>query len=192
VTQDDLLYFIGSVSGPWPSPPSSATTGRPAGPWASTPPPTTAGSGSWTITDRDPAAPRTPATRRANQTSMLVEQLIAAFALGLLASGPVRNRRQVGPPQLGRDHPVDQWCGGCQVATASRLGPTTRTWSPATPLYPSRAAPSPPERHLDVHHPGQLVQLDCSVSGGLPAPTAPCGRTPPSTWSRPTPSCHAG
>jgi transposase InsO family protein len=36
----------------------------------------------------------------------------------------------------------------------------------AAPPAPERPAP-PPERHLDVHHPGQLVQLDCFCIGHL-------------------------
>ena len=36
----------------------------------------------------------------------------------------------------------------------------------AAPPAPERPAP-PPERHLDVHHPGQLVQLDCFCIGRL-------------------------
>jgi hypothetical protein len=40
-------------------------------------------------------------------------------------------------------------------------------WWPATRLRLSPSGPPPPERHLDVEHPGQLVQLDCFCIGRL-------------------------
>jgi hypothetical protein len=54
-----------------------------------------------------PRERRTP--RMANQTSVLVEQRVVAFALGHPGFGPARIAAELRPTQVGRDQPVDQW-----------------------------------------------------------------------------------
>jgi hypothetical protein len=125
--------------------------------------------------------------RMANQTRVLVEQRVVAFALGHPGFG-----RPGSPPSSpgprGWDRAVDQR----GLAGAARPRPE----HPRQALRAGRwrcgatgatATEPAPERHLDVDHPGQLVQLDCFASAGCRGPRGPCGRTPPSTWPRPTP-----
>src|SRR5512132_1362015 len=55
-----------------------------------------------------PREPRVP--RMANQTSVLVEQRVVAFALGHPGFGPARIAAELaGQAQVGRDPAVDQW-----------------------------------------------------------------------------------
>jgi hypothetical protein len=56
----------------------------------------------------------------------------------------------------------------------------------AAPPEPQRPTP-PPERHLDVDHPGQLSSWTAFASAGSQGPRAPSGNTPPSTSPRPMP-----
>jgi hypothetical protein len=106
--------------------------------------------------------------RIANATSPLVEQRVVAFALGHLEFGPAWIAAELARPK---------W-GGIQLSTngvwrvlrrhglntrARRYGLVTGYAAP-----PSAQRPEPaPERHLDVDHPGQLVQLDCFCIGRL-------------------------
>ena len=104
----------------------------------------------------------------ANATSPLVEQRVVAFALGHPGFGPARIAAELAQPR---------W-GGIQLSTngvwrvLSRHGLATRARryglvaGYAAPPDPQRPPPAP-ERHLDVDHPGQLVQLDCSCIGRL-------------------------
>jgi hypothetical protein len=124
----------------------------------------------------------------ANATSPLVEQRVVAFALGHPGFGPARIAAELARPT---------W-GGISLSTNGvwrvlrRHGLSTRAKryglvaGYAAPPELQRPAP-PLERHLDVDHPGQLVQLDCFCIGRLSGTKAPCGNTPPSTWPPPMP-----
>jgi len=104
----------------------------------------------------------------ANATSPLVEQRVVAFALGHPGFGPARIAAELTRAQVGRDCPVDQW-GVAGAAPPRPQHPRQRyglVAGYAAPPEPQRPAP-PPERHLDVEHPGQLVQLDCFCIGRL-------------------------
>jgi transposase InsO family protein len=104
----------------------------------------------------------------ANATSPLVEQRVVAFALGHPGFGPARIAAELARPK---------W-GGIRLSTNGvwrvlrRHGLSTRAKryglvaGYAAPPEPQRPAPAP-ERHLDLEHPGQLVQLDCFCIGRL-------------------------
>jgi transposase len=106
--------------------------------------------------------------RMANATSVLVEQRVVAFALGHPGFGPARIAVEPAQPR---------W-GGIQLSTngvwrvlrrhglstrAKRYGLVAGYAAPPTPERP----PPPPEQHLQVDHPGELVQLDCFCIGRL-------------------------
>jgi transposase len=106
--------------------------------------------------------------RMANATSPLVEQWVVAFALGHPGFGPARIAVELARPK---------W-GGIQLSTngvwrvlrrhglstrAKRYGLVCGYAAPPAPARPQQA----PERHLDVDHPGELVQLDCFCIGRL-------------------------
>jgi transposase len=106
--------------------------------------------------------------RMANATSPLVEQRVVAFALGHPGFGPARIAAELAQPR---------W-GGIRLSTNGvwrvlrRHGLSTRAKryglvaGYAAPPEPARPEPAP-ERHLEVDHPGQLVQLDCFCIGRL-------------------------
>jgi transposase InsO family protein len=106
--------------------------------------------------------------RMANTTSPLVEQRVVAFALGHPGFGPARIAAELARPK---------W-GGIQLSTNGvwrvlrRHGLNTRARryglvvGYAAPPALERPQPAP-ERHLDVDHPGQLVQFDCLCIGRL-------------------------
>jgi transposase InsO family protein len=109
----------------------------------------------------------------AKQTSVLVEQPVVAFALGHPGFGPSRlwagpDRGRAGQAQVGRDHAVDQW-GLAGAGSPPPVHSGQALWlvaGYAAPPEPQRPQPAP-ERHLEVDHPGQLVQLDCFCIGRL-------------------------
>jgi transposase InsO family protein len=106
--------------------------------------------------------------RMANATSPLIEQRVIAFTLGHPGFGPARIAAELARPK---------W-GGIQLSTNGvwrvlrRHGLSTRAKryglvaGYAAPPAPERPQPAP-ERHLDVDHPGELVQLDCFCIGRL-------------------------
>src|SRR5215216_406516 len=99
--------------------------------------------------------------RMANQTSVLVEQRVVAFALGHPGLGPARIAAELAQPRWGQlrlsTNGVWRVLGRHGLNTrAKRYGLVAGY---AAPPEPQRPTP-PPERHLDVDHPGQLVQLD--------------------------------
>jgi transposase len=106
--------------------------------------------------------------RMANQISVLVEQRVVAFALGHPGFGPARFAAELARPK---------W-GGIRLSTNGvwpvlrRHGLSTRAKryglvaGYAAPPEPQRPEPAP-ERHLDVDHPGELVQPDCFCIGRL-------------------------
>jgi len=112
---------------------------------------------------RERRAPRMP-----NATSPLVEQRVLAFALAHPGFGPAR---------ISAELARDKW-GGLALSpngvwrVLRRHGLSTRAKrlglvaGYAAPPEPRRPDP-PPQRHLDVDHPGQLVQIDCFHVGRL-------------------------
>ena len=126
--------------------------------------------------------------RMANKTSVLVEQRVVAFALGHPGFGPARIAAELARPRWGAIQLSTN--GVWRVLRRHGLSTQAKRYGLvagyAAPPEPQRPTPAP-ERHLDVDHPGQLVQLDCFCIGRLSGTKAPSGSTPPSTWPRPTP-----
>ena len=106
--------------------------------------------------------------RMANATSVLVEQRVVAFALGHPGFGPARIAAELARPKWGGI--VLSTNGVWRVLRRHGLSTRARRYGLvagyAAPPEPQRPAPAP-ERHLDVDHPGQLVQLDCFCIGRL-------------------------
>jgi transposase InsO family protein len=104
----------------------------------------------------------------ANATSPLVEQRVVAFALGHPGFGPARIAAELARPKWGGI--VLSTNGVWRVLRRHGLSTRAKRYGLvagyAAPPEPQRPAP-PPERHLDVEHPGQLVQLDCFCIGRL-------------------------
>jgi transposase len=126
--------------------------------------------------------------RMANQTSPLVEQRVVAFALGHPGFGPARIAAELARPNWGGI--VLSTNGVWRVLRRHGLNTRAKRYGLvagyAAPPEPQRPTPAP-ERHLQVDHPGELVQLDCFASAGSAAPRGPSGSTPPSTSPPPTP-----
>ena len=103
-----------------------------------------------------------------NATSVLVEQRVVAFALGHPGFGPARIAAELARPKWGgillSANGVWRVLGRHGLNTrAKRYGLVAGYAAPPEPQRPQQA----PERHLDVDHPGQLVQLDCFCIGRL-------------------------
>ena len=110
-----------------------------------------------------PRERRTP--QMANQTSVLVEQRVVAFASATRGSGrPGSRLSSPGPGGI-----VLSTNGVWRVLRRHGLSTRARRYGLvagyAAPPEPAR--PALPERHLDVDHPGELVQLDCFCIGRL-------------------------
>lgn len=103
-----------------------------------------------------------------NQTSPMVEQRILAFSLAHPGYGPARIASELGRPKWGAIpiSPNGVW----QVLRRHGLNTRRRRLALvagyACPPDPARPEPTP-ARHLEVHHPGQLVGLDCFYVGRL-------------------------
>ena len=112
---------------------------------------------------RERRPPRMP-----NATSPLIEQRVVAFALGHPGLRAGRIAAELARPKWGGIGSRPTGCGGCCAATACPRGrsarPGGRLCRPAGAERPAPAAGAP---HLDVDHPGQLVQLDCFCIGRL-------------------------
>ncbi len=106
--------------------------------------------------------------KMANQTSPFVEQRVLAFSLGQPGFGPAR---------ISAELRRDKW-GGIVISPngvhrvllrhglntrAKRLGLVAGYAAPPEP----EPRPAPPERHLDVSRPGEMVQMDCFFIGRL-------------------------
>ena len=126
--------------------------------------------------------------RMANATSVLVEQRVVAFALGHPGFGPARIAAELAQPRWGAIRLSTN--GVWRVLRRHGLNTRARRYGLvagyAAPPEPQRPTPAP-ERHLQVDHPGELVQVDCFASAACLAPRAPSGSTPPSTSPAPTP-----
>jgi len=106
--------------------------------------------------------------RMANQTSPLIEQRVLAFALGHPGFGPARISAELRRPAWGaiRLSPNGVWrvLRRHGLGTrAKRLGLVAGYAAPPEPEH----RPPPIERHLEVDHPGELVQFDCFCIGRL-------------------------
>jgi transposase InsO family protein len=106
--------------------------------------------------------------RMANATSPLMEQRILAFALAHPTVGPQRisdelRRRKWGGFMISPNgvHKVLRRHG--LNTKAKRLGLVAGYAAPAEPIEKEPQ----PERHIDVSHPGELVQMDCFHIGRL-------------------------
>ena len=67
--------------------------------------------------------------RMANQTSVLVEQRVVAFALGHPGFGPARIAAELARPKWGGSGCRPMGCGGCCAAMACRPEPSATAWS---------------------------------------------------------------
>lgn len=106
--------------------------------------------------------------RMPNAIGPHLEQRVLAFSLGHPGFGPAR---------ISAELRRDKW-GGIQISANGvwrvlrRHGLSTRSKrlglvaGYAAPPAPERREPPPP-RHLEVNHPGQLVQMDCFYVGRL-------------------------
>jgi transposase InsO family protein len=104
----------------------------------------------------------------ANATSPLIEQRVVAFALGHPGFGPARIAAELAQPRWGA---IGLSANGVwRVLRRHGLQTRARRYGLvagyAAPPQPQRPEPAP-ERHLDVDHPGQLVQFDCFCIGRL-------------------------
>jgi hypothetical protein len=99
---------------------------------------------------------------------VLVEQRVVAFALGHPGFGPARIAAELAQPRWGAISLSTN--GVWRVLRRHGLSTRTKRYGLvagyAAPPAPERPEPLP-ERHLDVDHPGQLVQLDCFCIGRL-------------------------
>ena len=106
--------------------------------------------------------------RMANQTSVLVEQRVVAFALGHPGFGPARIAAELAQPRWGAISLSTN--GVWRVLRRHGLSTRAKRYGLVAgcgaPPAPERPQPSP-TRHLNVDHPGQLVQLDCFCIGRL-------------------------
>jgi hypothetical protein len=106
--------------------------------------------------------------KMANQTSPFIGQRVVAFALGHPGFGPMRISAELRRTKWGgivlspngvhrvlRRHGLN--------TRAKRLGLVAGY---AAPPEPERR-PAPPQRHLDVSPPGEMVQMDCVFIGRL-------------------------
>ena len=105
-----------------------------------------------------------------NALSPLVEQRIVAFALGHPGLGPVRIAAELARPMWGglRVSPNGVWRVLRRHGLSTRSKRLGLVAGYAAPPEPLPREPEP-ERHLEVDHPGQLVQFDCFCIGRLAA-----------------------
>ncbi|HEV2029197.1 MAG TPA: DDE-type integrase/transposase/recombinase [Candidatus Dormibacteraeota bacterium] len=112
---------------------------------------------------RERRQPRMP-----NAISVIVERQIIAFALGHPGFGPLRIAAELQRPKWGG---LKLSANG--VWRVLRRNGLNRRRQRLALLSGAIAAPEPvpavpaPERHLDVNHPGQLIQMDCFFIGRL-------------------------
>ncbi len=99
----------------------------------------------------------------------MIEQRVIAFALAFPTVGPQRisdelARRKWGSIKISPNgvHKVLRRHG--LNTKAKRLGMVAGY---AAPYEPIESRQPPPERHIEVDHPGELVQMDCFCIGRL-------------------------
>jgi transposase len=126
--------------------------------------------------------------RMANQTSVLVEQRVVAFALGHPGFGPARIAAELARPKWGgivlSTNGVWRVLRRHGLSTrAKRYGLVAGYAAPPTPERPQPA----PERHLRVDIQVSWSSSIAFASAASAEPRAPSGSTPPSTSPPPTP-----
>ncbi len=106
--------------------------------------------------------------RMANATSPLVEQRVVALRPRPPRVRPGPHLGRAPPGQVGRDRHLPQ--RGASRSSPPRAEHEAKRLSLvagyAAPPEPERR-PAPPERHLDVSRPGEMVQMDCFFIGRL-------------------------
>lgn len=112
---------------------------------------------------RERRRPRMP-----NSISSVVVGRVVAFSLGNPGFGPARIASELAQPKWGgiRLSNNGVWrilCRHGLNTRRKRLGLIAGYASPPEPQMPEPQ----PERHLDVSHPGELVQMDCFYVGRL-------------------------
>ena len=112
---------------------------------------------------RERRLPRMP-----NATAPFVEQRVLAFALGHPGLGPARIAAELARPKWGglRLSSNGIWRVLRRHGLNTRRKRLALVAGYAAPPEPERRSPAP-ERHLDVSHPGELVQMDCFHVGRL-------------------------
>lgn len=116
---------------------------------------------------RERRPPRMP-----NQTSVLVEQRVVAFSLGHPGLGPRRVSAMLAQERWGgiRISPNGVWRILRRHGLSRRMSRLSLVAGYASPPEPERPEP-PPERHVEVDHPGELVGFDCFHVGRLSGTT---------------------
>jgi hypothetical protein len=124
----------------------------------------------------------------AKAISPLIEQRVVAFALGHPGFGPARIAAELARPNWGEISLSPNGVG--RVLRRHGLSTRARRYGlvagDAAPPAPERPQPRP-ERHLDLDHPGQLVQLDCFCIGRLSGTKGTVWQYTASTSPAPTP-----
>jgi transposase InsO family protein len=113
-----------------------------------------------------PRERRTP--RMPNATSPMVEQRVLAFSLAQPGMGPDRIAAELRRAKWGgiSVSPNGVWRILRRHGLSTRAKRLALVAGYAAPPGPERPAPKP-DRHLDVDHPGELVQIDCFYVGRL-------------------------
>lgn len=116
---------------------------------------------------RERRQPRMP-----NAASPLVEQRVLAFALAHPGFGPARIAAELARPRWGglRLSPNGVWHVLRRHGLSTRAKRLGLVAGYAAPPLPERPEPSPMP-HLEVDHPGELLQLDCFCIGRLTGST---------------------
>lgn len=112
---------------------------------------------------RERRAPKMP-----NQTSPMVEQRVLAFSLAQPGFGPARISAELRRPKWGgiRLSPNGVHRVLARHGLSTRAKRLSLVAGYAAPPSPTRPEPEEP-RHLQVSHPGQMVQIDCFFVGRL-------------------------
>ncbi len=121
--------------------------------------------GSELLRPRERRAPQMP-----NATSPMVEQRVLAYSLAHPGQGPDRIAAELARDKWGalKISPNGVWRVLRRHGLNTRAARLALVAGYAAPPEPSRAYDQEePERHLEVDHPGELVQFDCFCLGRL-------------------------
>jgi helix-turn-helix protein len=126
--------------------------------------------------------------RMANQTSVLVEQPVVAFALGHPGFGPARIAAELAQPRWGAIQLSTN--GVWRVLGRHGLSTRARRYG-LVAGYAAPPAPSGRHRHPSgtwtSTTPASWSSSTAYASAASRAPRGPCGSTPPSMWPPPPP-----
>jgi transposase len=126
--------------------------------------------------------------RMANQTSVLVEQRVVAFALGHPGFGPARIAAELAQPRWGALQLSANGVWRVLRRHGCPPGPDAMAWWPARrPHRPRNDRNRHPSGTCRSTIPASWSSSIASASAGSRGPRAPSGRTPPSRWPPPTP-----